>query len=130
MITGFSPSSSSPMILLLWSLLLLLVYYVLKYIKQFAGWVLKVRRIAKALQHFPGPPKHWLYGNLHLVRHIYNAIIILLVNRAYKQAYIFVHLKLYFLCSLWFQMDSSTSLQQVKLLRIYPIMLIMFCFFK
>lgn len=26
------------------------------------------RKLFKALEAFPGPPKHWLYGHSHLVR--------------------------------------------------------------
>ena len=46
---------------------MMLLYYMLKYIKQFIGWISQLRRITKALQRFPGPPRNWPFGNMHLV---------------------------------------------------------------
>ena len=38
------------------------------FLYRFALFVLDVRRRGKAVNQFPGEPKHWLWGHVHLVR--------------------------------------------------------------
>lgn len=45
--------------------LLPLVYYIVI----LALWTRRMKRIGKTVDLFPGPPTHWLYGNLHQVGH-------------------------------------------------------------
>ena len=57
--------------LIVWSLVVTPLIYVMYNVVVF---LLDLRRRGAAVDQFPGEPKHWLWGHLHLVRldHRYN----------------------------------------------------------
>ena len=59
----FAISSYLPWMIVLF----VVVFYFVKIVKAFVRWRQRENRVAKALEAFPGPPKHWLFGNLHQV---------------------------------------------------------------
>ena len=57
-----------------------LVYFLYR----FVFYLLDVRRRGKAVDQFPGEPRHWLWGHIHLVRTcMFVFIMIQLSNQIY-----------------------------------------------
>jgi hypothetical protein len=54
----------SGFLVILWTLILTPVVYCVYHVVDF---ILDVRKRGQAVDKFPGEPKHWLWGNLHLV---------------------------------------------------------------
>ena len=60
--------------LLIFSVLAYVIYYVVKF-------VLYIKELNRVFRDVPGPEKHWLYGNLHLVCIKTRITFVYLVNR-------------------------------------------------
>ncbi|XP_049631445.1 cytochrome P450 4B1-like [Suncus etruscus] len=58
--------SLSPSRLALWASVLVLVLVLLK----FVTLLLRRQMLAKAMDNFPGPPTHWLYGHAHEIKNV------------------------------------------------------------
>ena len=43
---------------------MLSLFYCIKFLKFFLGWRSQMKEISSALEAFPGPEKHWLFGNI------------------------------------------------------------------
>ena len=48
-------------------LVLFVLFYFVKLTRLFLRWRARLKKTEIALRAFPGPPTHWLFGNLHQV---------------------------------------------------------------